>query len=354
MFKRIKSYLPGRNMSIFLGTVAAFTGAVYYDKREQKKILNHYCNKVAFLADQPMQPLEMPRRFRVYLHGPPGDGIYVARDEFHRYVKPILNAAAVDFDMYESKGEGELTRFVAREVWNKHHNISDEPQNVVAIQSLLKQSDEPSATVLLGRHAVKEFVQGCSLGCSPSYEEFVAKTTPPEKPVKADESNETKVPNTSEDNKDTDTKTATADEEEDGDESKTPDPMFDKSFIPKDIQAADKTATENILLVPLPHLLGFSNTFRRIYRFLHRRELANKIGELVTNAILEQRTVPIQKATNEQLLDAEEGDWPKMFTKREDANERVWTGPFMKTDDKALEDVKLYVTPLDSFTDQTN
>ncbi|PUU80347.1 inner membrane protein import complex subunit Tim54-domain-containing protein [Tuber borchii] len=95
----IRAKLPSRNWSIFISLSTAFAAAVYYDRRETKRVQKHWCSVVEHLAREPLSTLELPRKVTVYLSAPPGDTITPSIEYFREYVKPVFTAAALDFDV---------------------------------------------------------------------------------------------------------------------------------------------------------------------------------------------------------------------------------------------------------------
>ncbi|KAG2199828.1 hypothetical protein INT47_009441, partial [Mucor saturninus] len=60
--------------------------------------------------------LEMPRKVTVYITAPPGDGLEKSRTWFREYVKPILVAGAVDYEIKEAKSPGQIETSVMEEI----------------------------------------------------------------------------------------------------------------------------------------------------------------------------------------------------------------------------------------------
>ncbi|KAH0410131.1 hypothetical protein KCU90_g20153, partial [Aureobasidium melanogenum] len=109
----IKAKLPSRNWMIFLSITGSFAAAVYYDKRETARFQQKYCDMVAPLSEKILPTTTMPRKMTIYLQAPPADGLRSAREHFYEYVKPVLVAGAMDWDV-EGRREGDL-RFGAAE-----------------------------------------------------------------------------------------------------------------------------------------------------------------------------------------------------------------------------------------------
>ncbi|KAI5283860.1 mitochondrial import inner membrane translocase subunit tim54, partial [Ascosphaera acerosa] len=90
--------LPSRNWLIFLTVTGSWFAAVFYDRREKRRVQHKWASLVAHVAREPLPPNELRRRLTVVLAAPPGDGLRSARDFFKEYVKPILVAGALDYE----------------------------------------------------------------------------------------------------------------------------------------------------------------------------------------------------------------------------------------------------------------
>ncbi|WBW70577.1 TIM22 inner membrane protein insertion complex subunit Tim54 [Schizosaccharomyces osmophilus] len=330
MLNTVKSYMPGRNMSIFLGLVGCISGGIYYDTHQRNLTIQKYCAEVSHLSKAPLEPQALPRKVRVYLHGPPGDGIWVAREEFEKYVRPILNSAAVDFEVFESKGEGNLLEQIATSVWKKRNGVSEVPEAEKFLKSFLKESDEPSVNLLFGRHALKEFLYGIKYAFSNEYDE---KTVNEMKKEQEQSTKKQEASETSESLPQSDPQGTSDSQSPEHPEQGSATPVEDISLCRELTVNGDVPLglVDLIALYPLPHLLGFTNTPRRIYRFFKRRYLAEELGEITKNIVLNLKSVSFPISDGPMLLQDEEADWPKQYTNREDAEKHIWTAPFMET-----------------------
>ncbi|KAG4220798.1 hypothetical protein PC116_g30723, partial [Phytophthora cactorum] len=98
--------------------------------------------------------------------------------------------------------------------------------------------------------------------------------------------------------------------------------------------------------IPFPHILGFSNTFIRLRRFLNRRYLADDIGREVAAvcfaAAREYREdADLTRSELQTVLEHEERDWPKAVWKEDSKpkegekettvapKEKIWTSPIV-------------------------
>ncbi|WFD19625.1 mitochondrial import inner membrane translocase subunit tim54 [Malassezia caprae] len=166
---RWKPRLPSRNWSIFWTSVAAVSYLYYEDRRQCKKIMEEYKERVRGLSEDVMHPLEHPRKVYVYTAKYPGDDNYdVGVRFFKRYVKPILVAAAIDYEITSGTKYGNLARELRERIHERRRNLAGlEPwtTNTVAGTSLpttlspvqYLQRELDGAVVLIGRPAFKEW-----------------------------------------------------------------------------------------------------------------------------------------------------------------------------------------------------
>ncbi|KAI7891374.1 mitochondrial import inner membrane translocase subunit Tim54, partial [Mucor mucedo] len=59
---------------------------------------------------------EMPFKVTLYIIAAPGDGLEKGRTWFREYVKPILVAGAVDYEIKEAKSPGQIETSVMEEI----------------------------------------------------------------------------------------------------------------------------------------------------------------------------------------------------------------------------------------------
>ncbi|KAI7891425.1 mitochondrial import inner membrane translocase subunit Tim54, partial [Mucor mucedo] len=59
---------------------------------------------------------EMPRKVTVYITALSGDGLEKSRIWFREYVKPILVAGAVDYEIKEAKSPGQIETSVMEKI----------------------------------------------------------------------------------------------------------------------------------------------------------------------------------------------------------------------------------------------
>ncbi|CAE6450382.1 unnamed protein product [Rhizoctonia solani] len=172
--------LPSRNWLIFWGVLGSITSLYIYDRRTAKRIKHEYCEKVRWRSEEKINPLDLPRKVRVYACRWPGDDDHNrSMKYFRKYVKPILVAAAVDFEMVNGNRHGGLARSIAdkiktqrREALPSDHPLRKDAQNsTIPLPSTLsplqqREREIQGGTLIVGRHTLKEYFHGLRLGWS--------------------------------------------------------------------------------------------------------------------------------------------------------------------------------------------
>ncbi|KAL2067116.1 hypothetical protein VTL71DRAFT_1540 [Oculimacula yallundae] len=361
--------LPSRNWTIFLTITGTFTAAVIYDKREKKRAQRKWCKLVEHIAKEPLDARAMPRKLTVFLEGPPTDGLRVAQDHFKDYVKPILVASGLDWEFVQGRKEGDVRAELAERI--RESRLSPEERTdedvVTATRRAgsVKEFDGPRGDIVLGRHTWKEYVRGV-------HEGWLGPLTEPPKPVEekpVEDIKEKEVmetlpgitllsePKEAEATPAAETKT----------DDKTKKPPQPSPFISVSAYANAPTP-QNLPMeldpstpISFPHILGFLNTPKRLYRFLNRRVLADSIGRETAAIILStyrpyhtsssetttsftaeetdvtsqdgdtQTTTAIpQTAEQQTALIEEEKEWHKKARIRVDGEpERTWLEPIV-------------------------
>ncbi|KAL1732487.1 inner membrane protein import complex subunit Tim54-domain-containing protein [Schizophyllum commune] len=165
--------LPSRNWLIFWTVTSTVTGYYVYDRRECKRIRQAYVDRVAHLAERPLGILEPPRKVRVYGCKWPGDEDYNASIKyFRRYIKPILVAAGIDYDIVNGNKSGELAQKIADEIRARRRveaGLDSPPIHLLATPTyvppeVLEKRAVEDGAVIIGRPAFKEFMLGLARG----------------------------------------------------------------------------------------------------------------------------------------------------------------------------------------------
>jgi import inner membrane translocase subunit TIM54 len=357
--------LPSRNWMIFLSITGSFAAAVIYDKREKKRVQRKWCKLVEHVAKEPLDSKAMPRKLTVFLEGPPTDGLRNAQDHFKEYVKPILVASGLDWEFIQGRKEGDIRAELAEKIRDSRlppgQRTVEDLVAEVRQSSGIKEFDGPRGDIVLGRHTWKEYVRGL-------HEGWLGPLTEPPKPT--DESltaeKDTEAPIETLPGITIHSTPRDADAPSPAAESPSPDtekpkkPPQPAPFISTSEYASAATPPElpaeldPSTPISFPHILGFLNTPKRLYRFLNRRVLADSIGRETAAIILstyrpynttsdpqvvsfseDQEDSPQAKdqytaqiAEQQTALIEEEKEWHKNARKRvEGEPERTWLEP---------------------------
>jgi import inner membrane translocase subunit TIM54 len=368
---------------IFLAITGSWTAALVYDRREKKRMQKKWAKLVSHIAQEPLDTQTMPRKVTIYLSAPPADSLMSTRDHFHEYVKPILVAAALDWDAVEGRREGDVRAGLAERIRKLRKTGGEESAepleedlDVVLAQTRQKSGvkawDGPAGDIIIGRNTWKEYIRGL-------HEGWLGPLDPPRSPTDAaqEATSSNILETTPEQPTSTEFSTDTASTPVDDASPTAPvtppaTPESEKSAEEESKKPAKKkqlppfntTASYGISVIspncPLelppsttiafPHLLGFLNTPIRMYRFLNRRHLADDIGRQTAAAVLavyqpygspgeshfnpESNSLPSGEESNDSAsqweqqrqLQHEEAEWHKSVRERkdDDGGERVW------------------------------
>ena len=371
--------LPSRNWLIFLSITGSIASAVYYDKYYTRRNREKWCNLVSHIPDEPLSTNRMPRRMTVYLCAPPGDGLRSAREHFHTYVKPVLVAAAMDWDVVEGRKEGDVRFKTAERIRRKRKKAGEgealpeeEMEKLKLIDDMRSRNgtevyDGVAGDLVIGRHTWKEYIRGL-------HEGWLGPVDPPKQPEadlppegesaqhapgipslgdaavkaaaeKVAPSNDSTT-STDQDASPTADSTSTDKKSKDGKkEEEPPKPRQPPPYIqPSEYASATPSQQIPDLVGPsigicMPHILGFRNTPIRTYRFFTRRRLADSVGRDVATAILasyrpyeytsssmnDESEKSSEKPEQKKVLEHEERDWWKTtYQPRKEHEESVW------------------------------
>ncbi|MCJ1364092.1 mitochondrial import inner membrane translocase subunit tim54 [Acarospora aff. strigata] len=309
--------LPSRNWLIFLSITGSFTSALLYDRHQRKLAQRKWCTLVSHLALEPLPVNTLQRKLTIYLSAPPGDSLRSAREYFQEYVKPVLVAAALDWEVVEGRREGDVRVGLAEKVRRLRRKRGEAGQAELEedAEALVDQTRQRSGTqdydglkgdIVIGRHTWKEYIRGLHegwLGPLDLPQTPEPSTTLPEMPLldptstansspplddpqpAQDDSPRTSPPAT--------TATDTNPEKEPEKESPKPKPTTPTppylptiSYPTSSLAPTIPPTFEPSAPLPFPHILGFLNTPIRIYRFLTRRHLTDSIGRQTAAVIL--------------------------------------------------------------------
>ncbi|KAG5438034.1 hypothetical protein PCANB_000381 [Pneumocystis canis] len=292
---------PPKTLVICSLTFFLFSGLIIYDKKEKKRIIEKYCDRVKFLARQPMNPLDLPRKVMIYLSSPPGNDLWVSRTYFQEYIRPILQAAAVDYEIVEGNAEGDLQRRISQEIRQHRRGESHLNPEMLKVMENVRPGRNDSA-IIIGRQTLKEYLSGVHEGW----------LGPLESPSASDSS-----------------KMLT-------NKSKDVSSIFSKKNQKSSLSA--NIVIPTLQYIPFLYVSGFFNMHIRIYRFLNRRFLAQFIASKTVDIILENQTCFWQD-TDQSLGEEECLYWPKQYRTRTTSG--VWTDNMM-LDKRIMSHVRLY------------
>ena len=273
----------------------------------------------------------MPRRITIILAGPPGDSLRVAREHFHEYIKPVLVAGALDWEVIEGRREGEVRAGLAEKIRKLRRrngesstlepsgNSEDELVEQVRVSGGIKDWDGVQGDLVLGRHTWKEYIRGLHEGwlgpIDPSAENLAKNLTSTAAELPNPVTQATSLPanqlpidpSTSLQDSTTTTQDTTSPHSSPQpadpasspkkNPSATPPYIFPSDYATANIPPSTPSSLTPTLVLPLPHLLGFLNTPTRLYRFLTRRHLADETGALVAALVLATQSRPYTSTT---------------------------------------------------------
>jgi import inner membrane translocase subunit TIM54 len=298
--------LPSRNWCIFWGVVGTWTAAVQYDRYEKRCIQRRYARLVEHIAKEPLDAQQLPRKLSVYISAPPADGLLSAREHFTEYIKPILVAAALDWDAVEGRREGDVRAGLAERIRKLRYKRGEQIKEPIElgteddIEALrqragVKEWNGPAGDIVVGRHTWKEYVRGLHEGWLGPLDPPAPAEVPTElapavtevapaaatAPVAADPL-VTVHSSTTDDASPTASPDAPTEEkpkEEEKKDKKKKQPAPFNTTADYEHSAVAQTCPRSLgptAVVPLPHLLGFWNFPIRIYRYFNKRKWQRK------------------------------------------------------------------------------
>lgn len=410
--------LPLRNWMIFWTLLASIGGGIAYDKHEQKQVRLRYMAQVEHLGQEKYTSDRLPRKISVFIAPPPNDFLEESVRHFRKYIKPLLNAAAIDFDVYTENQQGEIRLQVAEKIrqlrketvekqrkeaeaarqashekpWTKlfrsipnylKHKEEEEvlvsrlelygPTDVLGLYKVVESvepkrdnSDSPALSggvICIGRGAYKEYINGIHEGLlgpleAPAEPEtlFEAKTIEDFTETGKEAGQETEAT--------VEPETKSEDKAEEIDdfglhEGEKKQPAVPKPFITPDQYPSAALAPEldlrGILLndkkvpclfeqpvyvFPLPHIVGFTNLPRKIYRYFTKRRLAESVSESAL-AVVHARTRPFE-FKDSLFGKEEEAEWPKKWVARGKDKQSEWVQE-LAVDDRVTLRMSVYV-----------
>ena len=290
---------------IFLSVTGSFAAAVTYDRRQKKAKQRKWCDLVAHIAQDPLPVNQMPRKLTIFLAAPPGDGMRPSREYFKQYVKPVLVAAAMDYDVIEGRKEGEvrygaaenIRRFRRRKGETGDLGKEKEPDIEFAIDLVrehmgVRPESGTKGDLVIGRHAWKEYIRGLHEGWlgpldepAPQIPEAAPINPPTNTPDDATPLDGDASPSSDEALKPPEEEPKPTEPEK-----KPPSPPFaylsTAAYSASQLSPHIPQVLEPSAPIPHTHLLGFLKTPIRIYNFLNQRHLADDIGRRTAAIVL--------------------------------------------------------------------
>ncbi|KAL8292910.1 hypothetical protein RQP46_000604 [Phenoliferia psychrophenolica] len=176
--------VPGPKMSVFLALTIGSTVAYLYDRRECKRLKQHYIDEVKWMSEDKLGTTDLARKVRILAARIPEDST-VDRSTifFKRYIRPYLVASGTDFQITTGRNPGGLGRTLISEIRARRiteaseQGASSTPPPVSPFTSggdpnfVLDDRDEARRAselgggyVLLGRGALKEYLWALKKG----------------------------------------------------------------------------------------------------------------------------------------------------------------------------------------------
>lgn len=391
--------LPSRNWMIFWSVLASIGGGIYYDKHQQKLIRDKYMAQVEQLSKEIYPANRIPRKVSVFIAPPPNDFLEESMRHFRKYIKPILNAAAIDYEVYTENRQGDIRSQVAERIrdlrkktaedklqreaqaqedaynkswakvfrdlpqYFKRREQKDEGETYINRHQLYSATDllglykytKPvtpvrddendvafaGGVICVGRGTYKEYMNGVQEG-------LLGPLVKPAEPV-------AELPQNTEENKDNDDVDDFGQRE--GDQEKKQAPVPKPYILPADYAAAplapeldltqvvrnDKNVPvlfeQPVYVFPVPKLSGFLNIPRKIYRYFNTHAVAEDVSA---------KTLPIVYGTTRPfefkdrfLGKEEELDWPKQWVERGRGKNSEWVQE-LEVDERIANRMRVY------------
>ncbi|KAG1141746.1 hypothetical protein G6F37_008409 [Rhizopus arrhizus] len=322
---------PSRGTLIFSGIAGALSGIIYTSNQNAEKSRRALAQRVQHLAERPCGVHEMPRKVTVYISAPPGDSLEKSRNWFREYVKPVLVAGAIDYEVKEAKEPGQVESSVIEEVVKQRREaseVSEKPTEQVTnpfinLEILKKPPTskvEIDGILAIGRNAYREVLNGLAKGCEASLLENQEKWVDSVDQITSEELN-----------------TAASEavmeplliEEENKIEGKENTFSLPPKFSP-------------VIYIPHINIIGWSNIPYRLYMWYADYKRIEDVGEYVVAAVLNQ-TRPIE------TKDADKGQEEKKYwIGDEKVEELKENDPPIVIDERIIDRLSTYIMNSDN------
>ncbi|KAI9016500.1 mitochondrial import inner membrane translocase subunit Tim54 [Phycomyces nitens] len=304
---------PSKGTVIFGSIVAAIGGTVYTSNHYSTESRKRLCDQVSWLAERPCDVHEIPRKVSVYISAPPGDSLEKSRSWFREYVKPILVAGAVDYEIKEASGPGQIEfavrdeivrrrRIAAAQKERKDQQGQQGQQDLPDQKSPFSAMNPPSLDVIkhkreehlvdgvlaIGRQAWREVLNGIVMGCQ-------APLAIPQETVE-----NVKTEGTKESESENENEKSEKDKSEDLDqhiietpaealmEDEVKEPTFD---IPPVLSP--------VMYIPQENIIGWTNIPYRLFMWAADYQRIEKVGKYAVAAVLNE-TRPLRPEDENQ------------------------------------------------------
>ncbi|KAI9278128.1 mitochondrial import inner membrane translocase subunit Tim54 [Sporodiniella umbellata] len=340
--------MPSRGTLIFSGVAGALSGSIYTSNKKAAESRSALAQRVQYLADRPCGVHEMPRKVLVYISAPPGDGLEKSRNWFREYIKPVLVAGAVDYEVKEASQPGQIETSVIEEVVKQRRedtapkliNETDMPKPTNPFISsggskeIKMQESSISGILAVGRNAYREVLSGLSKGCEASLIEKKEE----EKEGNKEEKTEEKVDIDGETNPQTKEDLFEPTDDPIVVEPLTEDISIEEEAVPAVFSLPSKFSP--VVYIPHTNIIGWSNIPYRIYMWFADYKRIEDVGEYVVAAVMNQ-TRPVESK------DADKGQGEKAYWIGDEKVEKL------KEEDKPIEIDERILDRLSTYTSDT-
>lgn len=270
----------------------------------------------------------------------------------------------------KEKRQGEIRYSVAEEIRKKRSGQDQtDPMLKMITANVEKDPSNDAGVICIGRGAYKEYLRGVNEGWLGPLEAPL-KITEAEKPVADQEEKPMATDIKADETKTLEEVTADTDTAELGRvSSSTPEespkePKIDKSkqepvpnpYIsqedydsiptPRELAAIESFAP--LVYIPHPHILGFTNTPIRSYRYFTQRKLSDRLGRLAAGVALNSIR-PFDKSRDLNAGLEEESEWPASWREKSEQKNSDWTQNIV-VDDRISSRMRVYEIPADNET----
>lgn len=378
--------LPSRNWMIFWSVLASIGGGIAYDKYQQKQIRKEYMAKVEKLSKEVYESNRLPRKLTIFIAPPPDDFLDKSMAYFKKFIKPVLNAAAIDYDILVASKQGDIRVSVSERIrqlrrdkieqekqaqqqqeqlaydrsWKKFVTATVPGIFKAPFQRKQEQAEEfksykdiyepkdllgyyfkydtitpikddsledinTGGVVCIGRGTYKEFIQGV-------HEGLLGPLEAPPKVEEVQPEGQEALPVEAEPVESSDFRT----EEETKDTNpivppfiKTSEygnaqlaPEFNFDQIIKDNNNVTVLFEQPIYVFPVPNVLGFLNVPKKIYNYFTKRRIAEEFSERTLH-IVDNKSRPFEYK-DQFLAKEEELLWPKKWVEKGQQKNSEW------------------------------